>query len=43
MLKSTGEAAGFNSMQLNKMADMLAKTTTHSAGEITNAQTRLLS
>lgn len=43
VLRSTGEAAGFNSMQLNKMADMLAKTTTHSAGEITNAQTRLLS
>ncbi|MPS35002.1 MAG: hypothetical protein E2593_06870 [Stenotrophomonas sp.] len=43
VLRSTGEAAGFNSMQLNRMADILAKTTTHSAGEITNAQTRLLS
>jgi len=43
VLRSTGEAAGFNSLQLNKMADMLAKATTHSAGEITNAQTRLLS
>src|SRR5690606_24080047 len=43
VLRSTGEAAGFNSMQLNKMAEMMAKTTTHSTGEITNAQTRLLS
>jgi hypothetical protein len=43
VLRSTGEAAGFSGMQLNKMADMLAKSTTHSAGEITKAQTRLLS
>lgn len=43
VLRSTGEAAGFNSMQLLKMADTMAQSTTHSAGEIVKAQTRLLS
>lgn len=43
VLRSTGEAAGFNSMQLMKMADTMAQSTTHSAGEIVKAQTRLLS
>jgi len=43
VLRSTGEAAGFNSMQLMKMADTMAQATTHSAGEIVKAQTRLLS
>lgn len=43
VLRSTGEAAGFNSMQLVKMADTMAQSTTHSAGEIVKAQTRLLS
>lgn len=43
VLKSTGEAAGFNQRQLAAMADTLAQKSTFSAGEITNAQTRLLS
>lgn len=42
-LKSTGQAAGFNSKQLIDMADKMAKATVHSSGEIVNAQTRLLS
>lgn len=42
-LKSTGQAAGFNSKQLVEMADKMAKATIHSSGEIVNAQTRLLS
>lgn len=42
-LKSTGQAAGFNSRQLTDMADKMAKATIHSSGEIVNAQTRLLS
>ncbi|WP_422505961.1 phage tail protein [Stenotrophomonas sp. GZD-301] len=43
ILKSTGQTAGFNSRQLVDMADKMAKATTHSSGEIVNAQTRLLS
>ena len=43
VLKSTGEQAGFTAEQLVAMADKLAGSTTHSAGEITKAQTRLLS
>lgn len=43
VLKSTGEQAGFTSAQLLEMADTLADSTTHSAGEIVKAQTRLLS
>ncbi|KQP43907.1 phage tail length tape measure family protein [Pseudorhodoferax sp. Leaf274] len=42
-LRSTGEAAGWSADQLNKMADRLASRSTFSAGEITQAQTRLLS
>ncbi len=42
-LKSTGQAAGFNSKQLTDMADKMAKATIQSSGEIVNAQTRLLS
>lgn len=42
-LKSTGEAAGYSQTQLNAMADQLAKSSAISAGEITEAQTRLLS
>lgn len=42
-LKSTGQAAGYNSRQLVDMADKMAKATTHSSGEIVTAQTRLLS
>jgi len=43
VLKSTGEQAGFTSARLLEMADTLADSTTHSAGEIVKAQTRLLS
>lgn len=43
VLRSTGEAAGFSATQLNKMATELARSSTFSEGEITNAQTRLLS
>lgn len=43
ILKSTGMAAGYNLDQLNEMSDRLAKTSAISAGEITEAQTRLLS
>jgi hypothetical protein len=43
VIKSTGMAAGFSALQLNKMADSFAKSTTFTAGEITKAQTRLLS
>lgn len=42
-LRSTGEAAGWSAEQLNKMADQLASRSTFSAGDITQAQTRLLS
>ena len=43
VLRSTGEAAGWSRDQLNKMADDLSGKSTFAAGEITNAQTRLLS
>lgn len=43
VLRSTGEAAGFSQQRLNEMAEALARTSTYSAGAITNAQTRLLS
>lgn len=43
VLKSTGEQAGFTAARLVDMADTLADSTTHSAGEIVKAQTRLLS
>lgn len=43
VLKSTGEAAGFSADQLNKMADSLAAKSVFGAGDINQAQTRLLS
>lgn len=43
VLRSTGQSAGYSADQLNAMADALEGTTTFSAGEINNAQTRLLS
>lgn len=43
VLRSTGEAAGFSRDQLNAMSEELARASTFSAGEITSAQTRLLS
>lgn len=43
VLRSTGEAAGWSREQLNKMADDLSKKSVFAAGDITNAQTRLLS
>lgn len=42
-LKATGGAAGFTAGQLNKMAAELAGGSTFSEGDITRAQTRLLS
>lgn len=42
VLRSTGESAGFNRDQLNSMADALAKATTFSGGDISQAQTTLL-
>ena len=43
VLKSTGEAAGWSQEKLNDMAAALAKSSNFSAGEINQAQTRLLS
>lgn len=43
ILKSTGEAAGLTRDQLLSMADVLSSKSTFSAGEIVEAQTRLLS
>lgn len=43
VLKSTGQQAGYSQQQLLDMADGMAAATTHSAGEIVKAQTRLLS
>jgi hypothetical protein len=42
-LKSTGEAAGYNADQLNKMADAMSAKSTFGAGDINQAQARLLS
>lgn len=42
VLRSTGEAAGFNRDQLNEMADAMEKATTFSGGDINQAQTALL-
>ena len=42
VLKSTGEAAGFNRQQINDMANDLAAATTYSTNEINVAQTALL-
>lgn len=41
-LKSTGEAAGWSQDQLNDMATAMSKVTTYSAGEVNQAQARLL-
>lgn len=41
-LKSTGEAAGWSQEKLNDLAASLSKATTYSAGEINQAQARLL-
>lgn len=43
VLKSTGQAAGFTAEQLNKMSAELAGRSIFSEGDITKAQTRLLS
>lgn len=43
VLKSTGEAAGWSQEKLNDMANALSKSSIFSAGEINQAQTRLLS
>lgn len=43
VLRSTGEAAGWSAAQLNEMATSMSRASTFSAGEITKAQTRLLS
>lgn len=42
VLRSTGEAAGFNRDQLNEMAEAIEDVSTISAGEVTEAQTALL-
>lgn len=42
-IKSTGQAAGLSLQQLNAMADALADKTTFSAGELNQAQARMLS
>lgn len=42
-IKSTGQAAGWSLQQLNAMADTLADKTTFSAGELNQAQARMLS
>jgi len=43
VLRSTGQAAGFAQEELNKMAEGMSRSSIFSSGEITNAQTRLLS
>lgn len=43
VLKSTGEAAGWTQQKLNDMAATMSKNSTFSAGEINQAQTRMLS
>jgi len=43
VLKSTGEGAGWSADRLNDMADAMAKQSTFGAGDINQAQTRLLS
>lgn len=42
VLRSTGQAAGYNADQLNEMAGKMEKMSTFSAGEISEAQTTLL-
>ncbi|MGQ5244028.1 hypothetical protein ACULMA_04650 [Xanthomonas arboricola pv. corylina] len=43
VLKSTGQDANFSAEQLAAMADSISRASTFSGGDITNAQTRLLS
>lgn len=43
VLKSTGEAAGWSQQKLNDMAASMSKNSVFSGGEISKAQTRLLS
>lgn len=43
VLRSTGQSAGWTQKQLNKMAAELSNSSIFSEGDITNAQTRLLS
>lgn len=43
VIKSTGQAAGWTAEQLNAMAQRMSGSSVFSAGEITQAQTRLLS
>lgn len=43
VLKSTGEAAGWTQQKLNDMASSMSKSSVFSAGEINQAQTRMLS
>lgn len=43
VLRSTGESAGWSAEKLNAMADAMSKKSIFSPGEITQAQTRLLS
>lgn len=43
VVESTGKAAGFSVVQLNKMADELARASTFDGGDINRAQARLLS
>ncbi|KRG53613.1 phage tail length tape measure family protein [Stenotrophomonas nitritireducens] len=43
VLKSTGQQAGYTQQQLLDMSSSMSEATTHSAGEIVRAQTRLLS
>lgn len=43
VVKSTGEAAGFSVAKLNDMAEAMAKASTFGAGDINQAQARLLS
>lgn len=43
VIKSTGEAAGWSQDKLNTMADIMSKASIFDAGEINQAQTRLLS
>lgn len=43
VVESTGKAAGYSAIELQKMAETMSASTTHSDGDIVRAQTRLLS
>jgi len=43
VVESTGKAAGYSANELQKMAETMSASTTHSDGDIIRAQTRLLS